>query len=50
MKNLKYISVLFITMFVMTACEEDNYEFGAINSPSNLQEHVFQRVFAKDDF
>tara|TARA_B100001093_G_scaffold389940_1_gene376217 strand:- start:4299 stop:5183 length:885 start_codon:yes stop_codon:yes gene_type:complete len=40
MKNLKYISVLFITMFVMTACEEDNYEFGAINSPSNLQVNV----------
>ena len=37
MKNLKYLSILFLSLVVLTACEEDSYEFGPIISPSNLQ-------------
>lgn len=37
MKNLKYLSIIFLSLFVMTACEEDDYEFGSITAPSNLQ-------------
>ena len=37
MKYLKYISTLFISLIVFTACEQDNYEFGPITTPSNLE-------------
>ena len=37
MKNLKYIITLFLSLFLITACSEDQYEFGPITSPSNLQ-------------
>ncbi|MGI9559396.1 MAG: glucan endo-1,3-beta-D-glucosidase [Flavobacteriaceae bacterium] len=37
MKYLKYISILFISLIVFTACEQDNYEFGPITTPSNLE-------------
>ena len=40
MKNLKYLSIIFLSLFVMTACEEDDYEFGSITAPSNLQVSV----------
>ena len=40
MKNLKYLSILFLTLFTLTGCEEDDYELGPINSPSNLQVSV----------
>ena len=40
MKNLKYLSILFLTLFALTGCEEDDYELGPINSPSNLQVSV----------
>lgn len=40
MKNLKYLSILFLSLVVLTACEEDNYEFGPILSPSNLQVNI----------
>ena len=39
MKNLKYLS--FLTIFLLfSACEEDNYEFGLITTPTNLQVNV----------
>jgi len=39
MKNLKHLS--FLTIFLLfSACEEDNYEFGPITSPTNLQVNV----------
>ena len=37
MKYLKHISILFISLIVFTACEQDNYEFGPITTPSNLE-------------
>ncbi len=38
MKYLKYyISILFLSFIVFTACEQDNYEFGPITTPSNLE-------------
>ena len=37
MKYLKYISTLFISLIVFTACEQENYEFGPITTPSNLE-------------
>ena len=40
MKYLKYISILFVSLIVFTACEQDDYEFGPIISPSNLQVNV----------
>lgn len=40
MKNLKYLSIIFLSLFVITACEEDDYEFGSITAPSNLQVSV----------
>ena len=40
MKNLKYLSILFLSLVVLTACEEDSYEFGPIISPSNLQVNI----------
>lgn len=36
MKYLKYISILFLSLFVITSCEEDDYEFGPITSPTDL--------------
>ena len=40
MKNLKYLSILFLILFSLSGCEEDDYELGPINSPSNLQVSV----------
>ena len=40
MKNLKYLSVLLSLLFSLSGCEEDDYELGPINSPSNLQLNV----------
>ena len=40
MKNLKYLSILFLSLVVLTACEEDSYEFGPLLSPSNLQVNI----------
>jgi hypothetical protein len=38
MKYLKYyISILFLSFIVLTACEQENYEFGPITTPSNLE-------------
>ena len=36
MKNLKYLSILFLSMLVVTACEENDHEFGPIVTPTNL--------------
>lgn len=36
MKHLKYISILCLSLFVFTSCEEDEYEFGPITTPTNL--------------
>ncbi len=37
MKNLKYLSVFFLSLLVVTACEEDEHDFGPITSPTNVQ-------------
>lgn len=39
MKNIKYLfqSLFVIAALVLTACEDENYELGDINAPSNLQ-------------
>jgi hypothetical protein len=38
MKYLKYyLSILFLSLIVITACEQENYEFGPITTPSNLE-------------
>ena len=37
MKTIKYLSVLFLSLLVFTACEEDEHDFGPITSPSNVQ-------------
>lgn len=37
MKNLKYLSILFLSLLVFTACEEDEHDFGPITSPTNVQ-------------
>ena len=37
MKTIKYLSVLFLSLLVFTACEEDEHDFGQITSPSNVQ-------------
>ena len=36
MKNLKYLSVLFLSLLVVTACEEDDHGFGAIITPTSV--------------
>ena len=36
MKNLKYLSVLFLSLLMVTACEEDDHEFGAIITPTSV--------------
>ena len=36
MKNLKYLSILFLSLLVFTACEEDDHEFGAIITPTSV--------------
>ena len=40
MKNLKYLSILSLSLFLLISCEQDEYEFGPITSPSNLQVNV----------
>ena len=40
MKNLKYLSILSLSLFLLSSCEQDEYEFGPITSPSNLQVNV----------
>jgi hypothetical protein len=38
MKYLKYyLSILFLSLIVLTSCEQENYEFGPISTPSNLE-------------
>tara|TARA_R110001583_G_C5574637_1_gene402368 strand:- start:250 stop:1128 length:879 start_codon:yes stop_codon:yes gene_type:complete len=37
MKNIKYIIGLFLTLAFFASCEEPNYEFGDIITPSNVQ-------------
>ncbi|WP_139957151.1 glucan endo-1,3-beta-D-glucosidase [Flavicella sediminum] len=39
MKNIKFIfqTMLLVSIFVLTSCEEETYEFGAIIAPSNIQ-------------
>ena len=37
MKTIKYLSVLFLSLLVVTACEEDEHDFGPITSPTNVQ-------------
>ena len=48
MKYLKHTSILFISLILFTACEKDNYEFGPITTPSNL-EVSFDIVGADDN-
>ena len=36
MKNLKYLSVIFLSLLMVTACEEDDHEFGAIITPTSV--------------
>ena len=36
MKTIKYLSVLFLSLLISTACEEDDHEFGAIITPTSL--------------
>ena len=37
MKNIKYIIAFLSLVLVFSACEEENYEFGDLTAPSNLQ-------------
>ena len=37
MKTIKYLSVLFLSLLVVTACEEDEHDFGPITTPTNVQ-------------
>jgi len=37
MKNLKYILTFFSLVLILSACEEETYEFGDVIAPSNLQ-------------
>ena len=37
MKSLKYITGFFIALLFITSCEQENYEFGDLNAPSNMQ-------------
>jgi hypothetical protein len=37
MKNFKYIIGLFLTLAFFASCEDENYEFGDIITPSNVQ-------------
>jgi len=36
MKNLKYIIGLFLTLGIFAGCEQETYEFGDLDAPSNL--------------
>ena len=47
MKNLKYLSILFLSLLVFTACEEDEHDFGPITSPTNVQ--VTAEINGADD-
>ena len=48
MRNKTFISYLFISLaFLFNACEEQSFEFGDINSPSNLNLTV--EIFGQDD-
>lgn len=37
MKNIKYIVGIFLTLVFFTSCEEENYKFGDIIAPSNVE-------------
>ena len=48
MKNIKYIlGTLFLAMFVFTSCQDENYEFGSIKTPSSIQ--VSTSIVGQDD-
>ena len=48
MRNKTFISYLFISLaFLFNACEEQSFEFGDINAPSNLNLTV--EIFGQDD-
>lgn len=40
MRNLKYVLFFLLALTVMLSCEEEDYEFGDITAPSNLQVSV----------
>ncbi|WP_452226557.1 glycoside hydrolase family 16 protein [Lacinutrix cladophorae] len=37
MKNIKYIITLFFSLVFLVSCEEENYQFGDLTAPTNLQ-------------
>jgi hypothetical protein len=37
MKNIKYLTGLFLLLICFTGCEEETYDFGELVNPSNLQ-------------
>ncbi len=37
MKNLKYVMLFFLSLTLMVSCDEEDYEFGDITTPTNLQ-------------
>ena len=47
MKTIKYLSILFLSMLVVTACEENDYEFGPITAPTGLS--VDANIIGQDD-
>lgn len=47
MKNLKFLSILFLSMLAVTACEENDYEFGPITTPTGLS--VDANIIGQDD-
>lgn len=47
MKNLKFLSILLLSMLVVTACEENDYEFGPITAPTSLS--VDANIIGQDD-
>ena len=47
MKTIKYLSILFLSMLVVTACEENDYEFGPITAPTGLT--VDANIIGQDD-
>ena len=47
MKTIKYLSIFFLSMLVVTACEENDYEFGSIAAPTGLS--VDANIIGQDD-
>lgn len=47
MKTIKYLSIFFLSMLVVTACEENDYEFGPITAPTGLS--VDANIIGQDD-